>query len=124
MGWHVVYKADDGADRGLDIVAYEDPLGAKGTRIKVQVKRYSEATVAADVVERTASKINDGETAVIVTLSSFTKEARLSARDSKYRITLIDGNRLIELWIKYYDSSPEEGRALLRLRFVPYLNLD
>jgi restriction system protein len=124
MGWHVVYKADDGADRGLDIVAYEDPLGAKGTRIKVQVKRYSETAVAADVVERTASKINDGETGVIVTLSSFTKEARLSARDSKDRITLIDGNRLIELWSKYYDHIPEEGRALLRLRFVPYLNLD
>ena len=124
MGWHVVYKADDGADRGLDIVAYEDPLGAKGTRIKVQVKRYSETAVAADVVERTASKINDGETGVIVTLSSFTKEARLSARDSKDRITLIDGNRLIELWSKYYEHIPEEGRALLPLRFVPYLSLD
>ena len=124
MGWHVVYKADDGADRGLDIVAYEDPLGAKGTRIKVQVKRYSETAVAADVVERTASKINDGETGVIVTLSSFTKEARLSARDSKDRITLIDGNRLIELWSEYYKHIPEEGRALLPLRFVPYLSLD
>jgi restriction system protein len=61
---------------------------------------------------------------VIVTLSSFTKEARLSARDSKDRITLIDGNRLIELWIKYYEDIPEEGRALLPLRLVPYLSLD
>ena len=124
MGWHVVYTADQGPDRGLDLVAYEDPLGAKGTRIKVQVKRYSSASVAADVVERTASKINDNETGVIVTLSSFTKEAVLSARDSKDRITLIDGTRLIQLWSEYYDRIPEEGRALLRLRNVAYLNLD
>jgi restriction system protein len=124
MGWHVVYTAEAGADRGLDLVAYEDPLGARGTRIKVQVKRYSAAPVAADVVERTASKLNDNETGVIVTLSSFTKEARLSARDSKDRITLIDGARLIELWSQYYDRMPEEGRALLRLRKVSYLSLD
>ena len=124
MGWHVVYTADQGADRGLDLVAYEDPLGAKGSRIKVQVKRYSTASVAADVVERTASKLNDNETGVIVTLSSFTKEAILSARDSKDRITLIDGTRLIQLWSENYDRIPEEGRALLRLRNVAYLNLD
>lgn len=124
MGWHVVYTADQGADRGLDLVAYEDPLGAKGSRIKVQVKRYSTASVAADVVERTASKLNDNETGVIVTLSNFTKEAILSARDSKDRITLIDGTRLIQLWSENYDRIPEEGRALLRLRNVAYLNLD
>jgi restriction system protein len=124
MGWHVVYTADQGADRGLDLVAYEDPLGAKGSRVKVQVKRYSTASVAADVVERTASKLNDNETGVIVTLSSFTKEAILSARDSKDRITLIDGTRLIQLWSENYDRIPEEGRALLRLRNVAYLNLD
>lgn len=124
MGWYVVYTADQGGDRGLDLVAYEDPLGAKGNRIKVQVKRYSTASVAADVVERTASKLNDNETGVIVTLSSFTKEAILSARDSKDRITLIDGTRLIQLWSENYDRIPEEGRALLRLRNVAFLNLD
>lgn len=124
MGWHVVYKSDEGADRGLDLVAYEDPLGARGTRIKVQVKRYSTASVAADVVERTASKLNDNETGVIVTLAGFTKEAKLAARDSKDRITLVDGTRLIQLWSEYYARIPEEGRALLRLRNVAYLSLE
>lgn len=124
MGWHVAYKADQGADRGLDLVAYEDVLGARGSRIKVQVKRYSSASVAADVVERTASKLNENETGVIVTLSSFTKEARFAARDSRDRITLIDGPRLIELWSEYYDRIPEEGRALLRLRKVSYLSIE
>ena len=124
MGWHVVYKAEEGADRGLDIVAYDDPLGARGTRIKVQVKRYSSSSVAADVVERTASKLNDTETGVIVTLSGFTREATLAARDSKDRVTLIDGKRLIELWSEYYDRIPEEGRAFLRLRKVSYLDLE
>jgi len=39
MGYHVAWVAPPGADRGVDILAYNDPLGTKMPRIKVQVKR-------------------------------------------------------------------------------------
>jgi restriction system protein len=47
MGYHVSWIAPPGADGGIDIVAYSDPLGALGPRIKVQVKRQ-ESKVSAD----------------------------------------------------------------------------
>ena len=39
MGYHVSWISPPGPDRGIDIIAYLDPLGLKGPRIKAQVKR-------------------------------------------------------------------------------------
>jgi len=39
MGYHVSWVAPPGKDKGVDIIAYTDPLGASNPRIKVQVKR-------------------------------------------------------------------------------------
>jgi len=39
MGYHVSWIAPPGKDGGIDIVAWNDPLGTKPPRIKVQVKR-------------------------------------------------------------------------------------
>jgi restriction system protein len=36
MGYHVSYVSPRGPDQGLDIIAFTDPLGATGPRIKVQ----------------------------------------------------------------------------------------
>jgi len=39
MGYHVLWVAPPGPDRGIDMIAYTDPLGTSSPRIKVQVKR-------------------------------------------------------------------------------------
>jgi restriction system protein len=46
MGYHVYWVSPPGPDRGLDILAFTDPLGATGPRIKGQVKRRQEKTTA------------------------------------------------------------------------------
>jgi predicted Mrr-cat superfamily restriction endonuclease len=38
MGYHTPFISPKGKDGGIDIIAYQDPLGLKTPRIKVQVK--------------------------------------------------------------------------------------
>jgi restriction system protein len=44
MGYHVAWVSPPGKDRGLDILAFRDPLGTEDPRIKVQVKREQAKT--------------------------------------------------------------------------------
>jgi hypothetical protein len=39
MGYHVLWVAPPGPDRGIDMIAHTDPLGTTSPRIKVQLKR-------------------------------------------------------------------------------------
>jgi restriction system protein len=48
MGYHVSWVAPPGRDRGIDILAYTDPLGAEGPRIKVQVRRRNDTKTTVD----------------------------------------------------------------------------
>ena len=46
MGYHISWIAPPGKDRGVDIIAHNDPLGTRIPRLKVQVKRREETTKA------------------------------------------------------------------------------
>jgi restriction system protein len=121
MGYHVAWVAPPGKDRGLDILAFRDPLGTEDPRIKVQVKREQSKT---DVKGLRAfmSLLNPGDVGVFVTLGGFTSDAESEARNSETRrITLIDQSDLFDLWVKHHDNVPEEERLLLPIRPVYYL---
>jgi|688.fasta_scaffold428071_2 restriction system protein len=122
MGYYVPYRTTGGADGGIDIVAYEDPLGAKGARIKVQAKRH-QSTIGRPVIQELLGSLAEGETGLIVALSGFSKDAEQFARAHQTRrITLMDGPQLVELWVRYYEQIPEDGRLLLRLTPVYFLH--
>lgn len=124
MGYHVSYLADPGPDGGIDLIAYEDPLGAKGARIKVQAKRH-QGTVGRPTVQALIGSLSDGETGLVVALSGFTKDAEQFARTHQTkRLTLMDGFDLVALWVKHYDRISEEGRSLLRLKPVYFLDAE
>ena len=44
MDYHIAWIAPPGKDRGIDIIAYTDPLGASVPRIKVQFKHRDQST--------------------------------------------------------------------------------
>ena len=122
MGYHVNYAADGGADGGIDLIAYEDPIGARGARIKVQVKRH-QSPVGRPTIQELIGSLSDGETGLLIALTGFTKDAGQFARAHQTkRITLLDGNELVKLWIDNYKNISEEGRLLLRLRPVHFLD--
>jgi restriction system protein len=121
MDYHVSWVSPPGKDRGLDILAFRDPLGTEDPRIKVQVKREQSKT---DVKGLRAfmSLLNPGDVGVFVTLGGFTSDAESEARNSETRrVTLIDQSDLFELWIKHYDTIPADDRLLLPLKPVHYL---
>ena len=122
MGYHVAWEAPGGADDGIDIVAYTDPLGAKGPRIKVQVKRLGTKVDVGDLRSFMAV-LGDDEVGIFVAASGFTRDAARDARrEQKRKVTLLDLGDLYRLWVEHQRAIPEESRLLLPLTPVHYLD--
>lgn len=122
MGYHVVWIAPKGKDGGLDLLAQSDPLGVNGPRIKGQVKRRPNAKTTEDELRSFLSLVETTDVGVFISLGGFTSDAQALARRSARRITLIDGGTLLELWAEHYDQIDEEGRQLLPIRAVHFLD--
>ena len=122
MGYHVSWTAPAGRDGGLDIVAYTDPLGATGPRIKVQVKRW-ESRVNVEGLRGFLSLLGTNDVGLFVCTGGFTKDAEDHARQQETRrVTLLDADRFFRLWVEHYDHVPEVKRSLLPLRPVYFLD--
>jgi restriction system protein len=121
MDYHIAWVAPPGPDKGVDIVAYQDPLGATNPRIKVQVKRRS-GRIAADELRSFMAVLGQDEVGIYVSMGGFTTDADSEARSQeRRRITLMDVRKLIDLWIEHYDQLDEDDRALLPLKPVYFL---
>ncbi|MBK1650367.1 restriction endonuclease [Rhabdochromatium marinum] len=121
MGYHVSWIAPPGKDGGMDVLAWTDPLGTKPPRIKVQVKRRKDA-IAVDELRSFMAVLSDNDVGLFVTTGRFTKDAHDEARlQERRKITLIDRERLVELWIQYMDRLSEDARQLLPLRPIYFL---
>jgi restriction system protein len=84
MGYHVHWVSPPGPDRGLDILAFTDPLGATGPRIKVQVKRRQEKTTA-DGLRAFMAIIGPGDVGIYMSAGGFTSDATREARSQESR---------------------------------------
>ena len=121
MGYYVDWVAPPGADGGIDVVAYSDPLGAKGPRIKVQVKRHA-AKQSVSEMRSFAAVLADDDVGIFVNTGGFTSGAEFEARlQQKRKITLLDLRRVVELWTEHYAKLYESDRERLPLRAVYYL---
>jgi len=68
MNYHTPFISPKGKDGGLDIIAYNDPLGATTPRIKVQVKHRPDASVPVDDIRSLTGLLNkDGDIGLFVT---------------------------------------------------------
>jgi restriction system protein len=122
MGYYTPFIATRGRDGGLDIVAYQDPLGTKTPRIKVQVKHRPEASIAVTDIRSLTGLLNkDGDVGLFVTSGSFTSEAERFARDSHLHVKLIDFDSFINLWKKFYDKLTDDEKNMLPLHPIYFL---
>ncbi len=121
MKYHVSWISPPGKDGGIDILAHTDPLGTRTPRIKVQVKRM-EQSVSVDGLRSFMALLSDDDVGLFVTTGSFTKDARNEARtQEKRKITLIDLERLFDLWTEYYPSLDDSARRRFPLRPIYFL---
>ena len=122
MGYYTPFIAARGRDGGLDIVAYQDPLGTKVPRIKVQVKHRPESSIAVSEIRSLTGLLNkDGDVGLFVSSGSFTSEAERFARDSHLHVKLIDFDSLISLWKKFYDKLTDDEKNMLPLQPIYFL---
>jgi restriction system protein len=125
MGYYVAWTAPPGPDRGIDLIAHTDPLGTTNPRIKVQVKRQGETKIAVDGLRSFLAVLGDQDVGIYISAGGFTSEAEREARSQeKRRLTLIDLNRLVALWVEHYGRLADEDRQRLPLKPVYFLSLD
>ncbi len=106
----------EGPDGGIDIVAHKDELGFESPIIKVQVKS-SDGSVGDPAVSALYGKVGTSEFGLLVTLGSFTTQAKNFAK-SKSNLRLIDGDELVQLVFQHYDQFNSLYKGLLPLRRV------
>jgi restriction system protein len=106
----------EGPDGGIDIIAHRDELGFEPPIIKVQVKS-AEGNIGDPVVSALYGKASAGEFALLVTLGTFTAQARNFAR-SKSNLRLIDGDELVSLVFQHYEQFDSRYKGLLPLKRV------
>jgi restriction system protein len=119
MGYYIYWVAPPGKDGGIDIIAYNDPLGANGPRVKVQVKHKLGQTISVEPLRAFMSVIGVDEIGLYVSSGGFTSTAYGESRSQeKRKITLVDLESLIRLWIEYYPKLSQEARQKLPLKPV------
>ena len=108
-----------GTDAGVDIIAHKDDLGFEPPIIKVQVKS-TEGSVGDPIVSALYGKVDNEEFGLLVTLGTFTNQAKNFARN-KSNLRLIDGGELVNLIFEYYEHFDSKYKGLLPLKqiYVP-----
>jgi restriction system protein len=123
MGYHVMWTAPPGPDRGIDLIAYNDPLGTSSPRMLVQVKRQPGTKTTADGLRSFMAVLGDRDVGIFISAGGFTSEAEREARSQeRRRLTLIDLNRLVELWIEHFDRLDDASRRKLPMKPVYFLS--
>jgi restriction system protein len=109
----------EGPDGGIDIIAHKDELGFEPPIVKVQVKS-GDGSIGDPVVSALYGKVGQDEYGLLVTLGTFTNQARNFAR-SKSNLRLVDGDELVDLVLLHYEDFDSRYKGLLPLKrvFIP-----
>lgn len=122
MGYFISHIAPKGKDGGIDIIAYNDPLGTKPPRMVIQVKHRPSATIPSDDVQRLAGTMKrETDVGIFVTSGDFSSPAKNEARIMGKHIELIDFDRFIDLWTQYYPKMDDKDKNMLPLRPIYFL---
>ncbi len=121
MGYYTPFVAPRGKDGGIDVVAYQDPLGTTTPRIKIQIKRRESSASVNEIRELMGLLQKDGDVGIFVATNGFTADAKTTARSSQVHVELIDFERFVSLWQEFYPKLTDEDKAKLPLRAVYFL---
>ena len=121
LGYHIAWVSPPGKDGGVDIIAHTDPLGTQAPRIKVQVKRTAQK-IDLQTLNSFLAIIDKDDVGLYVSTGGFTRDAEDAARKQTSRkITLIDLERLVDLWIEAYGKLDEKSRRRFPLSPIYFL---
>jgi restriction system protein len=118
MNYYTPFVAPKGKDGGIDVIAYQDPLGVKSPRIKVQIKHRESTANVSEIRELMGLLQKEGDVGLFISTGGFTSDAKTTARSSHVHVELIDFDRFIALWQEFYQKFNDEDKDRLRLRPV------
>ena len=118
MNYYTPFVAPKGKDGGIDVIAYQDPLGVKSPRIKVQIKHRESTANVAEIRQLMGLLQKEGDIGLFISTGGFTNDAKTTALTSHVHVELIDFDRFIALWQEFYDKLNDEDKDRLRLRPV------
>jgi restriction system protein len=121
MDYHVAWVAPPGKDGGVDVLAFTDPLGTKPPRVKVQVKRQ-ERKVDVEGLRSFMALLGEEDVGLFVNTGGFTRDAQEEARtQEKRRISLLDLERLFDLWVEHYAKLDDAARRRMPLKPIYFM---
>ncbi len=122
MGYFTPFIAQKGPDGGIDVIAYQDPLGTKTPRIKVQVKHQPDSAISIDKIKSLIGSLNkDSDVGLFVTSGRFTSDSQRFALNSSVHVKLIDFGDFISLWQQFYLKLTDEEKNMLPLHPIYFL---
>jgi restriction system protein len=113
IGYHT-RVSPPGADGGVDFVASSDPLEIKQPLVKAQVKARPTTKSNVNEIRELAGVLGPSERGIFVSSGGFAREALNDAAAA--RMVLVDGERLQDLLVRYYDRLDQDTRSLVPLR--------
>jgi restriction system protein len=91
MGYFTPFIAPKGKDGGVDVVAYQDPLGAISPRIKVQIKHRQMTPASVQEIRELVGLLGKvGDIGIFVSSGGFTTDARAQSRNSHVHVELVE----------------------------------
>jgi restriction system protein len=122
LKYHLLWIAPPDKDRGqIDIVAHTDPLGAKGTRLFVQI-RHKEKPLAPRAVQSFAASVGAENHGILISTGGYTQEVLENAGGADYsNILLLDLEAFFDLWIKCLPNHSHEAVLRFPLKAVYFL---
>ena len=121
MGYYTPFIAPRGKDGGVDVIAYQDPLGSIAPRIIVQVKQRQQKASVQEIRELAGLLGRDGDNGLFVSTGGFTSDAENEISRSARHMEKMDLETFIRFWKRHYESMDETDKALLPLRNIMFL---
>lgn len=115
IGYEKVTVTKKSGDKGIDIIADLTVGGITNVKTIIQVKRYNPSNkIDNTVITQLRGSAEVGQRGLVITTSDFQKSAiDESKAPSKMPVSLVNGEKLIELLIKYGVGVKEEHLSLL-----------
>jgi restriction system protein len=122
MGYHIHWVAPPEKNHGqIDIVAFADPVGVRGSRILVQAKHTGQA-VTMEGLKTFSSAVGTMDYGLFISTGGFTNDVMGALMSDDFpKITLWDLEKFFDLWIVNYDNLSKDAHKRLPLKSIYFL---
>jgi restriction system protein len=123
LEYYIAWVAPAEKNRGhIDIIARADPIGAKGSRILVQIKHKGQV-LTVEGLKAFLSVLGQNDYGLLVSTSGFTEDAKAVLQTQAFqKVTALDLETFFDLWIDHYDKLSQDARNLIPLRLIYFLS--